>query len=65
MLFDEIQCTILTLISSCRPILTEKMGAAAMQAPKSLGPHWMDPLGQPLSRNHVFKIFNPEIPSKT
>ena len=42
-----------------------KMGVATTRAPNGLGPphptkkldHWMELLGQPLSRNHVFAIF--------
>ena len=45
-----------------------KMGVSTTRAPNGLGPpnstkklaQWVDPLGQPLSRNHVFEIFRGE-----
>ena len=45
------------------------MGVATTLAPNGLGPpnptkklaHWMDLLGQPLSRNHIFKILRGEL----
>ena len=45
-----------------------KMGVAATVAPRGLGPqdptkklaHWVDLLGRPLSRKHLFEIFGPE-----
>ena len=45
-----------------------KMGLATTCAPNGMGPpnptetlaHWMNLLGQPLSRNHVFEIFMDE-----
>ena len=51
-------------------ILGQKMGVAARLAPKGLGPqnstkklpHWMNVLGQPLSRNHVFGNLGHEPP---
>ena len=47
-----------------------KIGVATTCAPNSLGPlnptkkltHWVEYLGQPLSRNHVFEIVRPEPP---
>ena len=47
-----------------------KMGVATTRAPNGLGPpnptkkmaRWMDLLGQPLSRNHVFEILRGEPP---
>ena len=47
-----------------------KMGVDTTCAPNGLGPsnptkklaHWMDLLGQPLFRNHVFEIFRGEPP---
>ena len=49
------------------------MGVAATVAPRGLGPQnqakklaqWVDLLGQPLSRKHVFEIFGPEPPLKS
>ena len=49
----------------------EKMEVATMRPPNGLGPpnpteklaHWVDLLGQPLSRNHSFEILRPEPPS--
>ena len=46
------------------------MGVAATRAPDGLGPpnptkklaHWVDLLGQSLSRNHVFEILRVEPP---
>ena len=46
------------------------MGVVATVAPKGLGPQvptkklalWMDLLGRPLCRKHVFKNFGPETP---
>ena len=46
------------------------MGVGATVAPRGLGPRdptkklaqWVDLLGQPLSRKHVFEIFGPEPP---
>ena len=53
-------------------ILGAKMGVTARLAPKGLGPqnstkklpHWMNLLGQPLSRNHVFENLGHEPPLK-
>ena len=54
----------------CFGIFGQKMGVAATLAPEGLGPqnptknlaHWVDILGQWLSRNHVFKISRHEPP---
>ena len=42
-----------------RPTLLAPKGLGLQNPTKKLA-HWSDPLGQPLSRNHGFKIFRPE-----
>ena len=50
-----------------------KMGVATTRVPYGMGPpnptkiltRWANLLDQPLSRNHVFKIFRPELPLTT
>ena len=61
---------ILMLFFERNQIFGGKMGVAATVAPMDLGPQdpskklaqWVERLGQPLSRNHIFKVFGPEPP---